>query len=88
MFEKTIRETLAAIVKAYGRATRLSNGQISKKCYGNAVFLDDFFAGRQSMSVRKMDAVLTWFGANWPDGADRPTPRAVMMGVVVVPKKK
>jgi hypothetical protein len=87
MFEKTVQENLASIVRAYAAATGLTTPQISKRCYGNAVFLDDFFADEQSMSVRKMDAVLRWFAEHWPAGADRPMPRPVMMRIVV-PKKK
>ena len=81
MFETTIREILAEIVKAYGRATRLTVPQISKRCYGNAVFLDDFFAQRQSMSVKKMSTVLEWFSDHWPEDARPPAPRIVKMGV-------
>lgn len=74
-----IRANLLAIVAAYRKATGLSLGTISSRFYGNAGFLAEFKAGRQTLSIDKLDKVVEKFRAEWPDGASWPYLGAIFM---------
>jgi hypothetical protein len=80
MFEKAVRQNLVTIASAYAEHTGLSLAQVSKKCYGNAVFLGDYKRGRGGITVKKVGALLDWFRSNWPEGAEWPPVRAAAMG--------
>lgn len=70
--EKTARENFKSIVAAYRKTTKRSEAAISKELYGNASFLEEFFAGRATVSLRKFTEMLDHLRANWPEGADWP----------------
>lgn len=80
MIDRLIRENLLAIAKAYGRAEKASMSTVSKRAYGHSRFLEEFAAGRKSISVQKCDEVLEWFRANWPEDTPWPMVRPVFMG--------
>jgi hypothetical protein len=81
MLENTARQNLLAIAAAYGRAEKLSLSQVSKRCYGNAGFLDKFRKGEQTVSLEKMDEMLRWFSVNWPAEVRVPFLPALFMRV-------
>jgi hypothetical protein len=81
MIADPIRENVRAIVKAYAKATGRSLTGISKQFYGNADFLPLFFAGKHSVSVKKLEDML--YGAEgivsrWPEDASWPSCRVVV----------
>lgn len=72
MLEKTARANFKAIVTAYRKASGRSETAVSKDLYGNTTFLEEFFAGRQTVSLKKLDEMLQRIGDMWPDGAEWP----------------
>jgi hypothetical protein len=74
-----IRTNLLAIVAAYRRATGLSIATVSARFYGNAGFLSEFKAGRQTISVDKLDEMVAKFRAEWPENAEWPYLGAMFM---------
>lgn len=74
-----IRTNLLAIAAAYRKATGLSLATVSARFYGNAGFLAEFKAGRQTISIDKLDGMVAKFHAEWPDGAEWPYLSAVLM---------
>lgn len=79
MIESALRGNLRKIVSAYREATGASMTEVSKRFYNNSAFLDGFFAGEVSVSVRKLDRMLRALVAEWPAGAEWPYCRAVIM---------
>lgn len=77
--EKICRQNIRALAAAYRDATGYTITQISRRAYGNSGCLDEFVRGKQSISLRKLDEIMSWFDANWPDGAAWPRLGAVMM---------
>ena len=73
------REHILAIAAAYGKARRLSRSQVSKLCYGRGNFLDGLRRGEQCPSPVKIDQMLKWFRENWPENADWPFLRAIVI---------
>lgn len=72
MIEKPLVKNLKILVKAYGRATGQSQVAISKKLYKGAHFLNRLFAGEQSVSLHKLDEMLTTLVDEWPEGEPFP----------------
>lgn len=72
MFEELVRKNFKAIVGAYRKASGRSEGALSKDLYGNTTFLEEFFAGRQTVSIKKLDAMIGFMRDNWPKGAEWP----------------
>jgi hypothetical protein len=79
MFEETIRKNLLAIVAAYRRATGQSMTSVSKRFYGRGDFLREFQAGRHTISVDRLGAMIRQFDEEWPEGADKPSTTPVFM---------
>jgi hypothetical protein len=69
---RTVRKNLLAIVAEYRRATGASLSEVSKRFYGNATFLEEFKNGNHSISIGKLDTVVTKFRNDWPEDADWP----------------
>lgn len=78
-FAGTCRKNLVAIAGAYAKATRTSLEQVSKRFYGNRGFLRAFKAGERSVSIDKLDEMVAAFIETWPEGADWPQLRAVVI---------
>lgn len=76
---KTVRKNLLAIVAEYRRATGASLSEVSKRFYGNATFMEQFKAGEHSISVGKLDTVVTKFREEWPPEAEWPVLRPIFM---------
>jgi len=76
---QVLRENLRAIVGAYRAATRASLSAVSKRFYGNANFLQLFFAREHSVSLDKYDAFVDAIRAEWPSGAEWPYLRAALI---------
>lgn len=72
-----IRTNVLAIVAVYRKATGLSLATVSARFYGNAGFLKEFKAGRQTISISKLDAMIEKFSAEWPADADWPLLRTI-----------
>ena len=79
MIKRVIRKNLLDIANAYRKATGQTLSAVSREFYGNSNFLSEFRAGRQSLSVDKLNDVVEQFRAQWPDNADWPWTMAVMM---------
>lgn len=79
MFSKIVRDNLWAIAVAYRKATGKSLATISKDFYGRGNFLNNIKAGKHSLSVPQVDRVLAKFRQQWPDDAQWPMTRAIMM---------
>ena len=58
--EELIRGNVLKIAAVYADATGLSLSQVSKRAYGNAEFLELYKNKGQSLSVKKLGAVLKW----------------------------
>ena len=71
-FAREIRANVLAIATAYREATGLSLATVSARFYGNAGFLSEFKAGRQTISVDKLDEMVRKFRAEWPENAEWP----------------
>lgn len=71
------RDNLKAIVRAYCRATGQTDAQVSRKFYGNTVFLPAFFAGEQSVSIDKLEELIGAIKADWPEKAVWPLTRVI-----------
>ena len=78
MISNVLRANLKQIVSAYRKATGATLSQVSKRFYGNASFLEAFFGGTQSISLKKFDEMLKDLAAEWPDKAEWPYCRAVI----------
>jgi hypothetical protein len=85
MIANVMRQNLRKIVSAYRAATGKTVAQVSKKFYGNAGFLEAFFAGEQSISLNKLDAFLASITAKWPEGAEWPYCGAIL---IAAPRRK
>ncbi len=72
MFEELARKNFKAIVAAYRKASGRSETALSKDLYGNTTFLAEFFAGRQSVSLKKMGEMLDLLRDTWPAEAEWP----------------
>jgi hypothetical protein len=79
MFNKIVRDNLWAIAAAYAKATGRSMAAISKEFYGRGNFLKNVKAGKHSLSVPQVDRILGKFRRKWPDDAQWPLTRAIMM---------
>ena len=73
-----IRANVLAIAAAYRKATGLSLATVSARFYGNAGFLAEFKAGRQTISIDKLEEMLAKFHTEWPQDADWPYLGAIM----------
>lgn len=67
-----IRFNLLAVVAAYRKATGLSLATVSARFYGNAGFLSEYKAGRQTISVDKLEEMVAKFRQEWPQNAQWP----------------
>lgn len=83
-----IRTNVLAIVAAYRRATGLSLATVSARFYGNAGFLAEFKAGRQTISVDKLEEMVGKFRNEWPGNAEWPYLGAVMFDRVPVQRRR
>lgn len=79
MIADTARKNLIAIASAYAKATGKTLSAVSKEAYGNSSFLAAFKAGQQSVSLDKLDGMLTWFSRRWPEDVDLPYLSAIFM---------
>ncbi len=77
MFEKTCRDNLTKIAKAYAAATDLSLSTVSRKFHGNQAFLSDYIQGNISITISKYDEMLGAFRRQWQKDARWPLTRAV-----------
>lgn len=80
MIAKTARKNLLAIARAYANATGTTIPAVSRKFYGKSGFLTDFSAGRQSITLSKMEEIIREFGKKWPNGLAWPDTAAISMG--------
>ena len=74
-----VRENLSKTVNAYRKATGQSTTAISKRFYGRGDFVKEFLAGRHTISVDRLDAMMQQFDAEWPEGHPKPTLRPIFM---------
>ncbi len=79
MIESAIRENVKLIVGAYRRATKMSVNAVSKRFYGHHTRLAEFLKGESSMSVHTLDAMLETIAAEWPENAEWPLCRAIII---------
>ena len=79
MFAGPVRKNLVAIARAYGEAEGVPLSTVSKRAYGNGSFLGQYAKGHGAISVEKVESMLAWFRANWPENADWPFLPAIFM---------
>jgi hypothetical protein len=79
MFEEAIRTNLLTIVSAYQKATGATLTTVSKRFYGRGDFLREFKAGRHTISVDRLGAMIRQFHKEWPEDAPMPTTRPIFM---------
>ena len=79
MVAAPVRKNVAAIARAYGKATGNSLATISREFYGQSNFLKDFAAGRRSITVDKLQELLVKFSDRWPETAKWPETLPVEM---------
>lgn len=79
MWKKTVVSNLLAIAGAYAKATGKSLTTISKDFYGRGDFLNELKRGRKSVTIDRVDEMLTDFRDRWPAGAKWPLVRAPLM---------
>jgi hypothetical protein len=69
--EKQLIDALLAVVAEYQRCTGQSATSISLSAARDRSFFSDLSQGR-TVTLRKLDEVLRWFSAHWPDNANWP----------------
>lgn len=74
-----IRNNILTIAAAYRKATGLSLATVSARFYGNAGFLSEFKAGRQTISIDKLEEMVAKFRAEWPKDAIWPYLNAMFL---------
>jgi len=79
MFEEIVRKNLLALVADYRSKTGKSLTSVSKEFYGRGDFLREFQAGRHTISVDRLGAMLRQFAAEWPEGEKMPPLRPIFM---------
>lgn len=79
MCEKMIIKNLLAISAAYGAATGKSRTSVSKEMYGRGDFLDGLEGGERTVSISRLDRILSDFRERWPDGTAWPDVESVTM---------
>ena len=79
MLSAVCRDNLKAIAQAYAKSTGKPISAVSKEFYGNSTFLPAFFAGQQSISIDKFDAMVSSFVERWPEEARWPLLRVAVM---------
>lgn len=79
MIDKTIRDNLKLVVRAYAKATGHTTTRISKDFYGNIGFFDELFAGKRSVSIAKADEIVQSFRDKWPENTKWPVCRVIVM---------
>lgn len=62
-----------ALADTYKRLTGVERDTtVSYRVFGDTKKLGQLRAGACDLTVGRYNAALVWFGANWPEGADRP----------------
>lgn len=61
-------EHLLSIADAYGAALAIEDTTISHRVFNDSKKLGAVRAGKD-ISVRRYNAAIEWFSANWPEGA-------------------
>lgn len=61
-----IRNDLVAIAEGYASATNLSLSTVSRKFYGHRRFLENFGAGRSTITLSKLSEIVDKFDEAWP----------------------
>lgn len=70
--ERQLSEQLQGLAAAYQAATGFEMSTIAQRAAGDWRFFDRLFEADSTFTLRKADAVITWFDANWPDGVRWP----------------
>lgn len=67
--------TLIQIAEQFGRHKRLSLSSVGVYAAESGSFFTRIKSGKRTCTLRKIDSVLRWFSANWPQ--DKPWPEGV-----------
>lgn len=79
--ETSLVEELFTLASAFGAAKRMEEATVGRLCASDGRFFARLRGGK-TFTIRKYDAVLCWFSANWPadtawpEGIARPEPAA------------
>ena len=79
MLEELARNYLLAVAKAYGKATGLTLGAVSRKFYGNSDFLVRMARSGATTTFSKYSDILAKMSASWPAGAEWPDPVSLQL---------
>lgn len=63
---------LATVARCYAEHRRLSIARVSALVFGNGGKLPAIVDGDADMTTRSWEKAMSWFSANWPEGADWP----------------
>ena len=69
--DKKLTENLLACAAAYGNARGCAEATVGNASAGDSRFFARLRAGK-TFTIRKYDAVMAWFEANWPDDLEWP----------------
>jgi hypothetical protein len=76
---KQVQSNVLILARAYMKAAKIDEAAFSLKFYGNTSFLMKFKASEQSITLTKLDDLVSAIVAEWPDGVERPYLPAVFM---------
>lgn len=65
--EKTCRQYLLALARAYARKNDLALTTVARRFHGTESFFADFAKGRRSITLRKWDEMIEAFQQEWPE---------------------
>lgn len=69
--ESTLRRHLETCALEFAKATEREASTVARLAAGDWRFFDRLSEGA-SFTARKYDAIMAWFGVNWPDSAAWP----------------
>ena len=69
--ESTLRRHLETCAQEFAKATEREASTVARLAAGDWRFFDRLSEGA-SFTARKYDAIMAWFGVNWPEGVAWP----------------
>jgi hypothetical protein len=77
-YEDAMRDYLLEVSRRYAEANGVTLSTVSRHMHGAVTFLEDFQAGRVSITLRKFDAMLDSLWNQWPKGVVWPACKIVV----------
>lgn len=67
-----MRGNIVRYAKSYVRAKGIKLATLSRHVRGDMYFLDDYAAGKISVTTKKYDEIMQWFEDHWPENTPKP----------------